>query len=228
MRSPTSASASRRRGALPVLLLVTCLTGGCGARTGGTLSAAAEVSATGTPFSYAASASATTATTTTPVASTVQVNEVVDGRTIVGADGRQVQIAGLAVPGECWAQSATEFTRTSLGGKTVKYLPTVGLAATVLLPDGSDFAVEAVRRGMGRAEPGSTTALRSAQSAAEQSEAGLWGEPCGGKDSLATQSDPVYLNCAQAKAAGVAPLYTGRPGYDKSLDPDGDGIACER
>ncbi|PRY46234.1 thermonuclease family protein [Umezawaea tangerina] len=229
MRSPTSASALRRRGALPVLLLVVCATGGCGARPGGTLSAAAEVSATGVPFSYAASASATTTTTTpTPATSTLQVSDVVDGRTITGPDGKQVQIAGLAAPGGCWAQAATDFTRTTLGGKTVKYLPTVGLAATVLLPDGSDFAVEAVRRGMGRVEPGSSTALRSAQSAAQQSKAGLWGAPCEGKDSLESQSDSPYENCAEAKAAGAAPLYAGRAGYDRSLDPDGDGIACER
>ncbi|WNV91747.1 excalibur calcium-binding domain-containing protein [Umezawaea sp. Da 62-37] len=228
MRSPTSASASGRRGALPVLLVIACLTGGCGARTAGTLPAAAEVSATGVPYSYAATTSATTTTTDPPALLSLQVNNVVDGRTVVDADGGQVQIAGLAQPGECWAQAAADFTRTSLGGKTVRYSKTVGLAVTVLLPDGSDFAVEAVRRGMGRAEPGSTTALRSAQSAAEQSGAGLWGDPCGGEDSLESQSDSTYKNCAEAKAAGVTPLRTGQPGYDKRLDPDGDGVACER
>jgi Excalibur calcium-binding domain len=36
-----------------------------------------------------------------------------------------------------------------------------------------------------------------------------------------------YGNCAQAKAAGAAPLYAGRPGYAKKLDRDGDGVACE-
>ncbi|WIM68803.1 excalibur calcium-binding domain-containing protein [Corynebacterium breve] len=36
-----------------------------------------------------------------------------------------------------------------------------------------------------------------------------------------------YANCAAARAAGVAPLYTGSPGYRSGLDRDGDGIACE-
>ncbi|MFD7018304.1 excalibur calcium-binding domain-containing protein [Streptomyces sp. NPDC059161] len=44
----------------------------------------------------------------------------------------------------------------------------------------------------------------------------------GGGDSV------YYKNCAAARAAGVAPLHRGDPGYDSHLDRDGDGIACER
>jgi hypothetical protein len=36
-----------------------------------------------------------------------------------------------------------------------------------------------------------------------------------------------YANCAQAKAAGAAPLHLGEPGYRPALDRDRDGIACE-
>ncbi len=36
-----------------------------------------------------------------------------------------------------------------------------------------------------------------------------------------------YRNCAEAWAAGAAPLYRGRPGYRPEMDGDGDGIACE-
>lgn len=36
-----------------------------------------------------------------------------------------------------------------------------------------------------------------------------------------------YANCTAAKAAGVAPLYVGQPGYRSGLDRDSDGIACE-
>lgn len=36
-----------------------------------------------------------------------------------------------------------------------------------------------------------------------------------------------YPNCALARAAGVAPLRRGDPGYRAGLDRDGDGIACE-
>lgn len=33
--------------------------------------------------------------------------------------------------------------------------------------------------------------------------------------------------CDDARAAGVAPLRRGDPGYRADLDPDGDGTACE-
>ncbi|MGZ9882776.1 GmrSD restriction endonuclease domain-containing protein [Rhodococcus ruber] len=37
----------------------------------------------------------------------------------------------------------------------------------------------------------------------------------------------VYRNCAEARAAGAAPLYAGQPGYSENMDGDGDGVACE-
>lgn len=40
-------------------------------------------------------------------------------------------------------------------------------------------------------------------------------------------SSVYYANCAAARAAGVAPIYQGQPGYRAGLDRDGDGIACE-
>lgn len=41
-------------------------------------------------------------------------------------------------------------------------------------------------------------------------------------------SGAYYRNCAEARAAGAAPIYRGQPGYRKGLDRDGDGVACER
>ncbi|GIW26254.1 MAG: hypothetical protein KatS3mg075_741 [Meiothermus sp.] len=41
-------------------------------------------------------------------------------------------------------------------------------------------------------------------------------------------SSVYYRNCAEARAAGAAPIYRGQPGYRPGLDRDGDGIACER
>ena len=38
---------------------------------------------------------------------------------------------------------------------------------------------------------------------------------------------PYYRNCDAARAAGVAPLRRGEPGYAPHLDRDNDGIACE-
>nr|WP_245935325.1 excalibur calcium-binding domain-containing protein [Acidipropionibacterium virtanenii] len=40
-------------------------------------------------------------------------------------------------------------------------------------------------------------------------------------------SDAYYQNCSAARAAGVAPLHRGDPGYSTKLDRDGDGVACE-
>ena len=36
-----------------------------------------------------------------------------------------------------------------------------------------------------------------------------------------------YTNCAQARAAGAAPVHRGEPGYGSHLDRDDDGIGCE-
>lgn len=36
-----------------------------------------------------------------------------------------------------------------------------------------------------------------------------------------------FRNCAEARAAGVAPIYRGSAGYRSELDGDSDGIACE-
>jgi hypothetical protein len=36
-----------------------------------------------------------------------------------------------------------------------------------------------------------------------------------------------FANCAAARAAGVAPVHRGDPGYGSNLDGDGDGVACE-
>lgn len=40
-------------------------------------------------------------------------------------------------------------------------------------------------------------------------------------------SSVYYGSCAEARAAGAAPLHVGEPGYRSGLDRDGDGVACE-
>lgn len=37
----------------------------------------------------------------------------------------------------------------------------------------------------------------------------------------------AYRNCAEARAAGAAPIRRGEPGYGPHLDRDNDGIGCE-
>jgi hypothetical protein len=36
-----------------------------------------------------------------------------------------------------------------------------------------------------------------------------------------------YSSCADARAAGAAPMRRGEPGYRAGLDRDNDGIACD-
>jgi hypothetical protein len=43
----------------------------------------------------------------------------------------------------------------------------------------------------------------------------------------AAPAEAHYANCAEARAAGAAPLHRGDPGYRSGLDRDGDGVACE-
>lgn len=40
-------------------------------------------------------------------------------------------------------------------------------------------------------------------------------------------SSGTFRNCAEARAAGAAPVYRGDPGYGEHLDRDNDGIGCE-
>ena len=42
-----------------------------------------------------------------------------------------------------------------------------------------------------------------------------------------SQTEVYFAGCADARAAGAAPLYAGQPGYRPGLDGDGDGVACE-
>lgn len=43
---------------------------------------------------------------------------------------------------------------------------------------------------------------------------------------ITTPSTVYYRTCADARAAGAAPLLRGSPGYRSALDKNGDGVAC--
>lgn len=50
--------------------------------------------------------------------------------------------------------------------------------------------------------------------------------------SLGISSPPIdvgvyYSDCAEARAAGAAPIYRDEPGYRSELDRNNDGVACE-
>lgn len=88
--------------------------------------------------------------------------------------------------------------------------------------------------------------LRAAQDDARKREAGIWsienyatedgyreeaaaeaGDANDAGNAEASDEEPYYARCADARAAGVAPIRRGEPGYRPGLDGDGDGIACE-
>lgn len=43
----------------------------------------------------------------------------------------------------------------------------------------------------------------------------------------AREQSVYYSGCNEARAAGVAPIYAGEPGYRSEMDGNSDGIACE-
>ena len=51
-------------------------------------------------------------------------------------------------------------------------------------------------------------------------------KPRSSQQSLSS-SGQAYRNCAEARAAGAAPVYAGDPGYGVHLDRDRDGVGCE-
>lgn len=65
------------------------------------------------------------------------------------------------------------------------------------------------------------------QSAAALSLAPRTAEPKASLASSSTNRTVAYANCAEARAAGAAPVRIGEPGYGAHLDRDGDGVGCE-
>jgi hypothetical protein len=41
------------------------------------------------------------------------------------------------------------------------------------------------------------------------------------------QTGDVWRGCNDARAAGIAPIYSGEPGYREDMGGDGDAAACE-
>jgi hypothetical protein len=52
-------------------------------------------------------------------------------------------------------------------------------------------------------------------------------EPAWISPARALRAAGAFSNCAEARAAGAAPVRRGEPGYGPHLDRDGDGVGCE-
>ncbi len=55
----------------------------------------------------------------------------------------------------------------------------------------------------------------------------VWDDSAGGSGNTYDVILDNTINCDAARAAGVAPIQAGEPGYRPGLDRDGDGTACD-
>ncbi|MET9627998.1 excalibur calcium-binding domain-containing protein [Lentzea sp. NPDC006480] len=221
-----------------VLLVV--LTAGCSAQTQQSTPVAVEKPVEDVPV--------TTSASVPPAQLGITVASIVDGRAVMLSDGSKAEVAGLAQPGPCWAEAATSFAKAMLLNQQVRYDRTTGALS---LADGTDYTLLALGNGAGRTTGTPTAAQREAEGAAQGVPMGLWGTPCGGKDTTETPPPPppppapvpkpttakpttppkpkpvFFATCDDARRAGAAPLYWGQPGYRVELDDNRNGIACE-
>lgn len=124
---------------------------------------------------------------------------------------------------------------------------------------GLDVALEMVGRGLDVVLEGLPTAYLDRQATSKAAHAGIWqsqfemprdyraahprgddavaaGPASAARSAPSARSQPktgpqgaMWQTCAQARAAGAAPVHRDEPGYNPRLDGDGDGdgIACE-
>src|SRR5688500_4364999 len=116
------------------LVLLTLLTAACTAEQGGTPSPAPQSSAP--PIENGA---------------TTKVRAVIDGRTVELANGARARISQLAEPSSCAAALAVEFAKRTLLDKDVQVGSITPGEVTLLLEDGVDYALLAVKNGILRA-----------------------------------------------------------------------------
>lgn len=144
------------------MVLLTLFATACTAAQGGTPSPAPRVSS-----SAAAEAGPST-----------KVRAVLDGRTVELADGTRARISLLAEPSSCTAAAARDFTTKTLLDKEVRVSSITPGEVSLVLPDGTDFALLAVRSGMLRTTGVDGGPLTEAETAASQAKLGLWAQDC--------------------------------------------------
>jgi hypothetical protein len=221
-------------------ILLAVLTAGCTVQSHQSTPVAVEKPAEDVPV--------TTTASVPPAQLGISVTSIVDGRAVMLSDGSKAEVTGLAQPGPCWADASAAFAKAMLLNQQVRYDRTTGALS---LADGTDYTLLALGNGAGRTAGTPTAAQKEAEGAAQRVPMGLWGTPCGGKDTIETPTPPpppppvtttkpkpttqpkptpkpvYFATCDDARRAGAAPLYWGQPGYRVELDDNRDGIACE-
>ena len=143
------------------MVLLTLLTTACTAEQGGTPSPAPHASAS--PIENGTS---------------TKVRAVVDGRTVEFANGARARISLLAEPSSCSAAIALEFAKKTLLDKEVQVGSITPGEVTLLLEDGMDYALLAVKNGVVRATGVDGGPLMEAEAKASKEKLGLWAQDC--------------------------------------------------
>lgn len=113
------------------------------------------------------------------MAGALTVSAVVDGRTVQFSNGARFRISLLAEPAACWAEDARAFAEATLLNTPVRYTSVTPGEINLELPDGTDYALLAVREGVLRAQ-GASGPFVEAELSAALAKRGLWGAPCNG------------------------------------------------
>jgi endonuclease YncB( thermonuclease family) len=108
----------------------------------------------------------------------VKVVAVLDGRTVELADGTKARISLLAEPGGCGAEAALDFARKTLLDQEVRVSSITPGEVSLVLPDGTDYALLAVRSGVARTAGVDGGPLTQAESDAAKGKLGLWAQEC--------------------------------------------------
>jgi endonuclease YncB( thermonuclease family) len=191
-----------------------------------------------------------------PVVATNIVTHVVDGDTVDLDTGERVRIIGIDTPekGQCGYSEATVAMSGLLRGKAVVVtagarddVDRYGRILRYISVDGVDVGQAMIQGGYAVARYDSRDGYGH-HANEEQYVAADEATPqiCASQAPVTTAPEPApikpapaptapapfgdgayYKNCAAARAAGVAPILRGQPGYSSKLDADGDGIACE-
>ena len=150
-----------------------------------------------------------------------------------------VQIDHVVALSDAWQKGAQQLTteqRTAFANDPLNLQATDGSTnqqkgdgdAATWLPPTKAFRCEYVARQVSVKARYSLWVTQAEHDAIAGILAGCPGQPAPTTVAPASASTTVYYaNCADAVAAGAAPLYAGSPGYRSGLDADGDGVACE-
>lgn len=143
----------------------------------------------------------------------------VDGPSVVLSDtagtSKTVFVTGIQPATDCYGAETTSWATAFLVGKPVTLQSVVERGghtlAHVMLADGTDYAVAALRGGYARFAADAVSesyanVLRSAESAASAARIGLWGPPCEGSPTTPVAPPPT---------AAQPPLSTPRPAAPK-------------